>query len=102
MPGMYAQVTMVGRRTAPWLKIPGTTLVTKDQGQFVAIIDGENARYKEVQIGRDFGDEVEIVSGVQPGDKIIVNPPVDLIDGEKVAGQPMPADEANKSKTAAK
>jgi RND family efflux transporter MFP subunit len=102
MPGMYAQVTMIGKRTAPWLKIPGTTLVTKDQGQFVAIIDGENARFKAVQIGRDFGDEVEIVSGVKPGDKIIVNPPVDLIDGEKVAGQPMPSAEASEGKTAAK
>ena len=102
MPGMYAQVTMIGKRTAPWLKIPGTTLVTKDQGQFVAIIDGENARFKAVQIGRDFGDEVEIVSGVKPGDKIIVNPPVDLIDGEKVAGQPMPSVPDDSKKAAAK
>ena len=35
-------------------------------------------------MARDFGTEVEVSDGVKPGDQVILNPPVDLVEGSKV------------------
>jgi hypothetical protein len=35
-------------------------------------------------VARDFGTEVEVRDGVKPGDRVILNPPVDLVEGSKV------------------
>jgi multidrug efflux pump subunit AcrA (membrane-fusion protein) len=46
--------------------------------------DGTIARLVPVAIGEDDGANVQIVSGINPGDQIIQDPPDSLIDGEKV------------------
>src|SRR5437660_5862448 len=65
--------------------IPSTALVTSNQGTQVATLDSNNkVVLKNVQLGRDLGDSVEVIAGLSPSDRIIDNPPETLVAGDKV------------------
>jgi RND family efflux transporter MFP subunit len=67
------------------VRLPVNTLIFRSQGMQVATIDGDSkVLLKPITIGRDFGDSVEVVAGVRPGESIIVNPPDSIFAGEKV------------------
>jgi RND family efflux transporter MFP subunit len=86
------------------VKIPSTALVTGNQGTQVAILDSnDKVVLKNVQLGRDFGDSVEILAGLSPSDRIINNPPETLAAGDAVrvaATAPQAAASAPTAKTA--
>ena len=86
------------------VKIPSTALVTGNQGTQVAILDSnDKVVLKNVQLGRDFGDSVEVVAGLSPSDRIINNPPETLAAGDAVrvaATAPQAAASAPTAKTA--
>ena len=42
------------------------------------------AHLRKITVARDLGTEVEVRDGVKPGDQVILNPSVDLVDGAKV------------------
>lgn len=85
LPGMYARVKITIDRPEEWITIPGTALVPKDDGTYVVVVTDNIAHYKKIAIGRDFGDSVEIKRGLAGGDLVVLSPPVDLVDGEKVS-----------------
>jgi len=65
--------------------IPSTALVTSNQGTQVATLDSNNkVVLKNVQLGRDLGDSVEVIAGLSPSDRIINNPPETLTAGDTV------------------
>ncbi len=67
------------------VKIPSTALLTSNQGTHVATLDDKNrVILKEVQLGRDFGDSVEVLAGLTPSDRIVNNPPETLGSGDTV------------------
>src|ERR1700719_4586541 len=67
------------------VRIPSTALVSGNQGIRVATLDGNNkVVLKRVQLGRDFGDSVEVIAGLSPSDRIINNPPETLAAGDTV------------------
>ena len=78
LPGMYAQVLITARRDSSWVKVPGTTLVAHPDGMYVVIAQSGKAHYQKVEIGRDFGDEVEIQKGLKGAEEVIVSPSIDL------------------------
>lgn len=84
LPGMYAQVRITALRDAPWIRVPGTTLVSRPQGQFVVVVRDGKAEYQPITIGRDFGDEVEIKTGLKGDERVVISPTDDLINGEPV------------------
>jgi multidrug efflux pump subunit AcrA (membrane-fusion protein) len=60
-------------------------LLFRGQGMQAATIDGSGkAQLVSVTIGRDYGKEVEILTGLTPGETIIVNPPDSLLSGQPV------------------
>src|SRR3954454_4704907 len=85
------------------VKIPSTALVTGNQGTQVATLDSnDKVVLKNVQLGRDFGDSVEVVAGLSPSDRIINSPPETLAAGDMVrvaAATPQAAAPASPSKT---
>jgi RND family efflux transporter MFP subunit len=85
MPGMYAQVDLSVPRKDPPLIIPGDTLVVRANGPQVAVVapDG-TVHFQRVQLGRDFGDRLEALGGLQDGQQIVVNPSDAVQDGVKV------------------
>lgn len=84
LPGMYADVQIVGLREAPWIRVAGTCLVARTDGQYVVTVVNGKAHFQPITIGRDFGSEVEIVTGLKGEEQVIVSPNDDLREGDPV------------------
>ncbi|WP_397453006.1 efflux RND transporter periplasmic adaptor subunit [Pseudomonas sp. NA-150] len=85
MPGAYASVQFKLPVQAAALRLPSSALVFDDHGMRVATLaEGGKVLFKTVTIAHDYGDSVEIGSGLLPTDKIIDTPPDGLIDGDSV------------------
>jgi RND family efflux transporter MFP subunit len=85
--GLYARVRIpTGTRDA--LKVPVSSVVEKGQLTGVYAIDAKGIiAYRLVRTGKRFGSDVEILSGLNPGDKIIVSGTDKAIDGGMIAEQ---------------
>ena len=85
LPGTYAQVSLIAARQNPPLLIPGDTLVVRSNGPQVAVVGpSQQVHYQLVQVGRDFGDRIEVLSGLQAGQQVVVNPGDSVREGIKV------------------
>ena len=85
MPGMYAQVDLSVPRKAPPLLIPGDTLVIRSDGPQVAVVGQDGAvHFARIQLGRDYGDRLEVLSGLTLGQQIVVNPSDTVREGVKI------------------
>src|SRR5439155_20778030 len=85
VPGMYAQVQLTPTHAPASLRIPGTALIFNAQGTQVASVTPEGkVHLLKVQVGRDFGTNVEIVSGLPAGAKLVDNPADTLAEGDTV------------------
>jgi RND family efflux transporter MFP subunit len=83
--GSYCNVHFEIPADANVVTIPSTALVTGNQGTQVATLDSaDKVILKPVQLGRDLGDSVEVVSGLSPSDRIINNPPETVAAGDTV------------------
>jgi RND family efflux transporter MFP subunit len=83
--GSYCNVHLEVPADANLVRIPSTALVTSNQGTQVTTLDSNNkVVLKKVQLGRDFGDSVEVLAGLSPSDRIINNPPETLTAGDTV------------------
>jgi RND family efflux transporter MFP subunit len=72
------------------VRLPATALLPVDRGLQVAVLGDDNrAAFKPIQLGRDFGDSVEVTAGLAPQDQVIDSPPETLQSGDMV--QPAPA-----------
>lgn len=88
LPGMYAQVKFSVPRSTPVLIIPADALIANAQGTRVAVIDDTNhVHFRDVQVGRDFGAQVEVLSGLSGQESVASNAPDTLVDGQQVAVQ---------------
>ena len=83
--GAYAEVHFALPGDAHLVRLPATALVPSDHGAEVALLgaDGKVA-FKPVQLGRDFGDAIEVTSGLSPTDRVVDNPPETLANGDVV------------------
>ena len=90
LPGAFAEVHLAVPSGAPTFILPVSALIFRAQGLQVGVVkDGNHAQLTNIILGRDFGSEVEVVSGLQGDDQVIINPPDSLISGEEVrVGQP--------------
>jgi RND family efflux transporter MFP subunit len=99
LPGSLAQVHFKTPTAGASFIVPASALIFRRDGMELAkVVDGDKARLVHVVIGEDDGASVQIVSGLNPGDQIIQDPPDSLIDGEKVdvvqpGSMPTPAGE---------
>jgi RND family efflux transporter MFP subunit len=85
MPGGFANIQIRLPVQADALHIPASVLVFDAHGLRVATVDANaQVRFKTVTIAHDFGNSVEIGSGLNASDRIIDTPPDDLVDGERV------------------
>jgi RND family efflux transporter MFP subunit len=84
-PGMYLQVKFVAARVRPSVIIPSAALVWRPDGTVVAVLDKDNrVHYRPVQTGRDFGTELEVVTGLEGGETVVVRPGDALAEGRDV------------------
>jgi RND family efflux transporter MFP subunit len=84
LPGMYVQVALPSTSEAPLVVVPANTVVIRADGPQVALVEGASIRYRKVGLGRDFGRELEIASGLTGGESLVVNPADRLTEGQAV------------------
>jgi RND family efflux transporter MFP subunit len=83
--GAYTEVHLKLPSTSVTYLLPVTALIFRTNGLQVATVkNGNRAELTPITLGRDFGTQVEVVSGLSDGDSIIVSPPDSLVSGEAV------------------
>ena len=83
-PGVYGTVELKIPRQSPALIVPASAIIFNQNGMQVAVAEDGVAHLHKIAITADYGTEVEINAGVENGDQLILQPPVNLADGDKV------------------
>src|SRR5579883_426327 len=90
LPGMYARVDLSDARANAPLRIPSDALIVRAEGTEVAVVNaGGTVHLQKIEVGRDYGDSIDVTGGLAEGQTIIANPGDVIQEGVKV--QPVPA-----------
>jgi len=85
LPGGYAQVHFSITMDHPPLDIPANTLIFRSKGPQVGVVDQNGTVHlMDIQIGRDFGNKLEVLQGLDEASSVILNPSDSLTEGTKV------------------
>jgi RND family efflux transporter MFP subunit len=82
--GSYAEVHLAVPTQASTFLIPVNTLLFRTEGLRVGIVKDGKVVLTAVTPGHDFGNQIEIVSGLKADDQVIVNPPDSIVSGQQV------------------
>jgi len=82
--GSYAEVHFKVPGKVSTYILPVDTLLFRKEGLRVAVVKDSKAQLLAVAPGRDFGDTIEIISGLQGNESVIVSPPDSVVNGENV------------------
>ena len=82
--GSYAEVHLAVPTQASTFLLPVNALLFRSEGLRVGIVKDGKVALTAVTPGHDFGNEIEIVSGLKPDDQVIVNPPDSIVSGQQV------------------
>ncbi len=104
LPGSYAQVHLKLSSEHAALIVPVNTLLFRPEGVMVAIVQGDRAVLTPIKLGKDYGSEVEVVSGLAATDLVILNPSDSLVSGAqvRVAQEPAKAEQPGAKPEASK
>jgi RND family efflux transporter MFP subunit len=94
LPGSYATVRVPEVALGKLVTLPDNTLIFREKSVQVGLVDAKGVvQLLDIKVGRDFGVQSEILSGVSESDKVIVNPSDSLTTGTivRVAATPSPA-----------
>ena len=64
--------------------MPGSAIIFNQDGTQVAVVENGVVHLHKITITTDYGTEVEVSEGVKEGDQVILQPPVNVADGDKV------------------
>jgi len=85
LPGSFGQVHFATGTSVPRITIPVNAMLFRAEGPRVAVVDKDNTVHlRPISIGRDFGNTLEILGGLDVSDQIIINPSDSLDEGQKV------------------
>ena len=82
--GSYAEVHLAVPTQASTFLIPVNTLIFRSEGLRVGVVKDGKVVLTAVTPGHDFGNEIEIVSGLKADDQVIINPPDSIVSGQEV------------------
>jgi RND family efflux transporter MFP subunit len=82
--GSYAEVHLKVPMAHSTFLLPVNTLLFRTEGLRVGVVRDGKVLLTAVTPGHDFGDQIEIVSGLKPNDQIIINPPDSIVSGQEV------------------
>jgi hypothetical protein len=78
---VHFDVKVTGQR----LSLPVNALLFRPEGTMAAVVEPDNRiNLKKITIGRDFGNSLEVLQGIDPADRIVINPPDALEQDERV------------------
>jgi len=96
-PGAYAEVHFKLPGSSATYRVPATALIFRTRGLQIATVGSDNkARMHSIVQGRDFGTFIEVLSGVNADDQVVINPPDSLSDGGTVRIAPPPKPDSEK------
>lgn len=86
LPGAYAQVHLdLGDAATQSFVVPVSALIFQSAGlRLATIAGGDRIHLAPITPGRDYGNEMEVVAGLSPGDLVVDNPPDALVENEHV------------------
>ena len=88
LPGAFAEVRFQLPVQPGLIVLPTSSVLFQAAGPQIGVVnDRDQVELRKVALGRDYGNTVEILSGVNPNDKVIASPPDYLVDGMTVAVQ---------------
>ena len=84
-PGAYGELHFKLPGPADTVRAPANTLIFRGDGMQVAVVGADNrVTLKPITVGRDFGTDIEVLTGVTAEDRIIVNPSDSIGQGAEV------------------
>jgi len=83
-PGMYARVSLRVAEKPDALSVPRNALVERPGERGLFVVDGQNARYRKVDVGIQGPDKVEIAAGVREGERVVTTGAGALRDGDRI------------------
>jgi RND family efflux transporter MFP subunit len=84
-PGTYCNVELKIPRRTPSLIVPAEAIIFNRAGLSVAVVEHDHVHIRKVTLVRDMGTTVEVSEGVKDGDQVIMNPPVNITEGQIVS-----------------
>ena len=85
LPGSFGQVHFATGTSVPRITIPVNAMLFRAEGPQAAVVDKDGkVHLRPITIGRDFGSTIEILTGIDASDRIIVNPSDSLEEGQQV------------------
>src|ERR1700730_581482 len=88
-PGIYCSVELKVPRKTPSFTIPAEALLFNRNGLQAAVVKDGEAEIRTVRVARDLGTRAEGDAGLRAGERVILNPPVTLVNGSKVQPHPL-------------
>lgn len=82
--GTYALVEFRSESTIHVLQIPKNALVEGLKNPYVYVVDGTKAKMKKITLGRELGENIEVVNGLVVGEQIIISGQINLFDGSNI------------------
>jgi RND family efflux transporter MFP subunit len=85
LPGSFGEVHFAVGTNVNKVTVPVNAMLFRSEGAQVAVVGSDNkVQLRRISIGRDYGTTLEILGGVAPSDRVIVNPSDSLEEGEQV------------------
>jgi RND family efflux transporter MFP subunit len=88
LPGSYVQVHLKLPGLAHAVTVPVSATLFRSEGLNVAAVRDGHVVLVPISVGRDYGNELEVTSGLKPGEALIINPPDALVNGQAVRTEP--------------
>ncbi len=103
LPGAYVQVLLPLQVNEQAMTIPTNAMMIRGDGLRVAVVDAAGkVQLRTIKVGRNYGENVEVMEGLAAKDQLILNPPDSIADGDQVSiapAAPVPAEKAEKKDT---
>ncbi len=85
LPGAYVDVHFAPAESGTALRLPVSALIFRRDGLRIAVVgDGDRVAFRAIELGRDYGTEVEVRAGLNATERVVDNPPDSLSDGDRV------------------
>lgn len=99
--GIFVNVELDIPRPHPNIEVPAEALIFNQQGLRVAVVKDNEIHFKEARVYRDLGDVIELDSGLDAGDQVVLNPPTTIHEGQKIRIDPSQQGDGQKVASAA-
>jgi membrane fusion protein, multidrug efflux system len=84
-PGTYVDVVLQVANDPTVLTMPEAALIFRAAGTQVAVVDAQNkVHLRDVTLGQNLGQTVQVTNGLSAGDRLVNNPPAGLLEGQSV------------------